>query len=106
MYDFIYIAKIRRANPYKKIAKATQEHLTVPNYLSRAFQQEEPGKVFLTDITYLQYRGGKTAYLSCIKDVATREIVAYELSTSLKMRIVYRTLEKLEYCGLKRPAVR
>ena len=96
MHKYNFFAKIRRANPYKKIAKATQEHLTVPNYLSRAFQQEEPGKVFLTDITYLQYRGGQTAYLSCIKDVATREIVAYELSTSLKMRIVYRTLEKLE----------
>lgn len=58
-------------------------------------QEEEPGKVFLTDITYLQYRGGQISYLSCIKDVATREIVAYEISISLKMRIVYRTLEKL-----------
>ncbi|WP_276514083.1 IS3 family transposase [Heyndrickxia oleronia] len=52
-------------------------------------------KVFLTDITYLKYRG-KTAYLSCVKDVATREIVAYELSQTLKMSIVYNTLAKLE----------
>ncbi|MGE7917306.1 IS3 family transposase [Lysinibacillus xylanilyticus] len=95
MCKYNFFAKIRRAKPYKKIAKATQEHRIIPNYLARAFQEDEPGKVFLTDITYLQYRGGQTAYLSCVKDVATREIVAYEISTSLKMRIVYRTLEKL-----------
>ncbi|WP_391116643.1 IS3 family transposase [Psychrobacillus sp. L3] len=96
MRKFNFFAKVRRANPYKHIAKATQAHRMVPNHLNRAFDQDEPGKVFLTDITYLQYRNSQTAYLSCVKDVATREIVAYELSTSLKMRIVYRTLEKLE----------
>jgi putative transposase len=96
MRKYNFFAKVRRANPYKNIAKATQAHRTVPNHLNRAFDQDEPGKVFLTDITYLQYRKRQTAYLSCIKDVATREIVAYALSTSLKMKIVYRTLEKLE----------
>lgn len=96
MRKFNFSAKVRRANPYKHIAKATQAHRMVPNHLNRAFDQDEPGKVFLTDITYLQYSNSQTAYLSCVKDVATREIVAYELSTSLKMRIIYRTLEKLE----------
>ena len=46
-------------------------------------------------MTYLQYRGGQTTYLSCVKNVATREIVAYALSTTLKMLIVYGTLEQL-----------
>jgi putative transposase len=96
MKKFNFSAKVRRANPYKGIAKATQAHRTVPNHLNRAFNQDEPGKVFLTDITYLQYSNSQMAYLSCIKDVATREILAYELSTSLKMKIVYRTLDKLE----------
>ena len=96
MRKFNFFAKIRRANPYKNIAKATQAHRTVPNLLNRQFTQDEPGKVFLTDITYLQYETGQTAYLSCVKDVATREIVAYELSTSLSMSIVYRTLRKLK----------
>ncbi len=96
MRKFNFFAKVRRANPYKHIAKATQAHRTVPNHLNRAFDQDEPGKVYLTDITYLPYRNSQTAYLSCIKDVATREIVAYELSTSLKMRLVYCTLDKFE----------
>jgi transposase InsO family protein len=96
MRKFNFFAKIRRANPYKNIAKATQAHRTIPNRLNRQFKQDEPGKVLLTDITYLSYASGKTAYLSCVKDVATREILAYELSSSLSMGIVYRTLAKLE----------
>lgn len=96
MRKFNFSAKVRRANPYKHIAKATQAHRTIPNQLNRQFDQDEPRKVFLTDITYLHYKGGQRAYLSCVKDVATREILAYELSTSLSMRIVHRTVEKLE----------
>ncbi len=96
MRKFHFFARVRRANPYRTMAKATEVHRQVPNHLNRQFNQQEPGKVFLTDITYLQIGGGKTVYLSCVKDVATREIVAYELSTSLQMEIVYRTLAKLQ----------
>lgn len=95
MRKYNFFAKVRRANPYRNIAKATQEHKTLPSVLNREFTQDEPGKVFLTDINYLKYRG-KTAYLSCVKDVATREIVAYELSQTLKMTIAYNTLVKLK----------
>ncbi|KUP05726.1 transposase [Bacillus coahuilensis m2-6] len=95
MRKYNLFSMVRRANPYRKMAKANEEHRSVPNILNRRFHQIEPGKVFLTDITYLQYQGGRTAYLSCVKDVATREIVAYDLSTSLHMSIVYRTLNKL-----------
>jgi putative transposase len=96
MRKYNFFSKVRQANPHRKMAKATEAHRTVPNHLKRKFIQDEPGKVFLTDITYLQYQGGQTAYLSCVKDVATREIVAYFLSTSLRMSIVYRTLARLK----------
>ncbi len=46
------------------------------------------------DITYLFYGKGKEAYLSCVKDCKTREILAYHVSPSLQMEIVYHTLEK------------
>lgn len=85
-------ARIRRAQPYRKMTKATQEHRTVSNHLNREFQQDEPGKVLLTDITYLYHGKGQPAYLSAVKDVATKEILAYELTTSLSMP----TLDKLE----------
>jgi transposase InsO family protein len=95
MHKYNLETKIRRAKPYKKIAKATHEHKTVPNHLNRNFNQGEPRKILLTDITYVYYGAGQPAYLSCVKDAVTREIIAYHLSTSLRMEIVYRTLEKL-----------
>ncbi|WP_318506702.1 IS3 family transposase [Bacillus sp. T3] len=96
MAKYNLVTKVRKANPYRKMAKATQEHRTCPNLLNREFNQEEPGKVLLTDITYLYFGKGQKAYLSCVKDGATREIIAYHLSTSLEMDIVYKTLKKLK----------
>ncbi|WP_142274214.1 IS3 family transposase, partial [Bacillus mycoides] len=72
------------------------EHKTCPNLLKRQFNQEEPEKSMLTDITYLFYGKGKKAYLSCVKDSATREILAYHVSSSLRMDIVYQTLDNLK----------
>ena len=95
MKKFNLQTKIRRSNPYKKMAKATQEHHTCPNLLNRQFVQTDPGMVLLTDITYLYLESGTPVYLSCVKDGTTREILASYLSTSLEMSIVYRTLEKL-----------
>ena len=65
MRNYHLVAKIRQANPYRKMARATQEHLTCPNVLNRHFDQGEPEKVFLTDITYLKYQN-QWAYLSCV----------------------------------------
>ncbi|WP_370251113.1 MULTISPECIES: IS3 family transposase [unclassified Exiguobacterium] len=96
MRKYGLVTKIRRKNAYRKLAKATHEHRTVPNRLNRQFDQDEPGKVFVTDITYLPTRTGQNVYLSCVKDVATREIVAHHLSTSLHMELVFQTTKKLE----------
>lgn len=89
------ISPIRKAKPYRKIMKATQEHKTKKNLVNRHFDCGTPYKVLLTDITYLPYGNGQTAYLSAVKDGATGEIVAHHFSTSLKMGLVYQTLEKL-----------
>jgi putative transposase len=96
MRTFHLVTTVRRANPYRKLAKATQVHKTLPNLLERNFDQQEPQKVFLTDITYLYYVDGRKAYLSVIKDGSTREILAHYLSTSLEMDIVIKTLDRLQ----------
>jgi putative transposase len=77
MRMFNLVAKIRQANPYRKMARATQEHQTCPNLLKRQFDQGEPEKVLLTDITYMRYGNGQWAYLSCVKDGATKQILAH-----------------------------
>lgn len=86
--------KIRRKNPYKAIAKKTQEHSTCPNILDRKFDVLTPYKAYSTDITYLFYGSGKKAYLSAVKDLATKEIVGHYLSKNIDMELVFNTLAK------------
>lgn len=95
MKKYGLVCTIRKANPYKRIAKATKEHSTVKNTLQRKFKQGIPRKVLLTDITYLYYGSGKRAYLSAIKDGSTNEILSYEVSTSLSLKIAINTIKKL-----------
>lgn len=75
----------RKPNQYRKMAKATKEHRVVENKLKREFKQDIPGKVLLTDITYL----------STIKDSSTNEILAYNVSDSLAINLVLDTIHKL-----------
>ncbi|MGL5714437.1 MAG: IS3 family transposase [Paraclostridium sp.] len=95
MRKYGIICPIRKANPYRRMAKATKEHRVVPNKLNREFKQDIPGKVLLTDITYMPYGNSQMAYLSTIKDSSTNEILSYKLSKSLQLDIVIDTVDKL-----------
>ncbi len=96
MKKFGIVCPIRKANPTRRMAKATKEHRTCENKLKRAFKQGVAGKVLLTDITYLTYGNSRRAYLSTIKDAETNEILAYEVSSSLGMEIALDTLQQLK----------
>lgn len=96
MKKYNILCPIRKANPYRRMLKATKEHTTLPNLLDRNFKQDISGKVLLTDITYLFYGNSQKAYLSTIKDACTNEILAYNISKSLEMDIVLRTLDILK----------
>lgn len=96
MKKYDIICPIRKANPYRRMAKATKEHTVLPNLLNREFKQNVPGKVLLTDITYLFYDIGKKAYLSTIKDGSTNEILAYNVSDRITLDIATDTLLKLK----------
>ena len=95
MRKYGIICPHRRSNPYKKIAKATKEHQVVPNKLNREFKQGTPGKVLLTDITYLPYNSNCMAYLSTVKDASTNEILAYHVSDHITLDIATKTIHKL-----------
>jgi putative transposase len=96
MKKYQIVCPIRRANPYKKMLKATKEHSVLPNLLKRKFRQSTPGKVLLTDITFLYYGKGQKAYLSTIKDGSTNEILSYNVSSQMTLDLVTDTLLKLK----------
>ena len=93
MKKFNLVCPIRKANPYRRMAKALATSNVAPNIVKREFKQE-PRKVLQTDITYLFFEGGK-CYLSTILDAFTHEILAYQLSMSLKVDFVLDTVDQL-----------
>ncbi len=95
MRKFHIFCPIRKANPYKRMAKATKEHRTVENKLGRQFDQGIAHKVLLTDITYLPGVNGFIGYLSTVKDGATKEILAHYVSDNLKLDISLNTIDRL-----------
>lgn len=88
-------ATVRRKNPYKMIMKKRLEHRIFPNKLQRAFHQLVPLKVFCTDITYLPF-GNEFAYLSVIKDIASGEVIAWNVRLNLEMSLVMEPLTNLK----------
>ena len=86
---------IRKANPYKKIGKALKSHI-VSNLVNRNFDTGQPGKILLTDITYIFYGSRQCSYLSTVIDGCTRQILSYVLSKSLELPIVTDTIHLLK----------
>ena len=85
---------IRKANPYRRMAKAMKTDAVADNLLNREFREHGPRKVLLTDITYIPCCG-VFFYLSVIKDAYTMQILAYVLSESLEVDFVLETVNIL-----------
>ena len=86
---------IRKANPYRRMAKALATSNVAGNVVNREFKRAAR-KVLLTDITYLFFKDNKAkCYLSTILDAFTHEILAYKVSMSFKVDFVLATVEAL-----------
>lgn len=96
MKKFNLICPIRKANPYKKLMKATKEHSVCENLVNRNFKPGIPYSVLLTDVTYLYYGNNQKCYLSTIKDSETTEILAYYLSESLHLELSLEVIKRLK----------
>lgn len=96
MKKYRLTCQIRKANPYRRMMKALQSDTVAENILDRQFRTFGPRMVLLTDITYLFYGNKrKKAYLSVIKDAYTSEVLGYQVSKSLEVDFVLKTIEQL-----------
>ena len=93
MRKFGLRCQIRKANPYRRMAKALATSNVAPNVINRQFRKA-PRKILLTDITYLSFGTGK-CYLSTILDAYTHEVLAFRASLSLKVDFVLDTVNQL-----------
>jgi putative transposase len=94
MNKYHLLCPIRKANPYRRMAKALKTNAVSDNLVNREFIGHGAGKILLTDITYLFYNGSK-AYLSVIKDACTKQVLSYVASESLEVDFVLETVNLL-----------
>jgi len=94
MEKFNLFCSIRKANPYRRMAKALRTNNVAANILDRQFTSLGARMVLLTDITYIPYNG-VFCYLSTILDAFTRQILAYAISESLEVDFVLETVNIL-----------
>ena len=91
MKKFNLVCPIRKANPYRRMAKAIKTNNYAPNVLNRKFTDNGARTHLLTDITYIPFKD-HFIYLSPVLDACTKEILAYQYSLSLKVEFVQNTL--------------
>lgn len=86
---------IRKANPYKRMAKAIEIANVAPNLLNREFESRGPRKVLLTDITYIINGKAPRCYMVTFIDACTKELLAWTLSKSLELDFVLEAVKLL-----------
>lgn len=94
MKKYNLLCPIRKANPYRRMAKALKTNNVAENIVNREFTEHGPRMVLLTDITYIPYEG-VFCYLSTILDAYTKQVLAYVLSKSLEVDFVLETVTML-----------
>lgn len=85
-------SKVRRKNPSRVSAKELKEHCIYPNLLDRDFDN----RVGLsTDMSYLRMNN-RFSYLSVIKSLKDKSIIAWELSLAPNLNLVIDTIKQLD----------
>jgi transposase InsO family protein len=84
MKKYSLFCPVRKANPYRRAAKAIATAQVAPNLLNREFESRGPRKVLLTDITYIINGKAPRCYMCTIIDACTKELLAWTLSISLE----------------------
>lgn len=92
--------KIRRKRKYNGHIFKQLEHSVKSNLLDRKFSPTSVDQVYSTDITEIRFGNSQKVYLSAVKDLCSKEIVAYSTSLSLGMNlsmdVAKKCLEKLD----------
>ncbi len=70
--------------PKHRYRKASQEHIDVPNHLSRQFAVAAPNEVWAGDVTYI-WTGNRWMYLAVVIDLFARKVIGWSMSLSPDM---------------------
>ncbi|MCP3921063.1 MAG: IS3 family transposase [Desulfobacterales bacterium] len=84
--------KILRSKKWRKPKESKDLKADIPNLLNREFSVEEPNKVWVSDITYVETIYGWN-YLCAIMDLHSRKIVGWHFSNTMDVKLVSKAFE-------------
>lgn len=97
--EYNLVTKIRRKRKFYTNLLKQLEHRTASNILDREFKPTEPDRVYSTDITEMRFANSQKVYLSAVKDLCTKEIIAYTTALhpglSLSVNLAEHSLNKM-----------
>ena len=88
MHKYNLLSEIRRRRKWVQMGEHIHKY---NNLLNREFNADHPNQKWVTDISYIQTKEG-VLYLSMIRDLYDRSIVAYKTDTSQKVNLVLDTI--------------
>lgn len=89
MNKYGLLSEIRRYRKYRQMGKQLYRY---ENLLNRDFTAHKPNQKWVTDISYI-HTGQGVLYLSMIRDLFDRSIVAYKTATSQTVNLVLHTIK-------------
>ena len=88
MHKYDLLSEIRRRKKWRRMGEDKHKY---DNWLNREFNAEHPNQKWVTDISYI-HTGEGVLYLSMIRDLYDRSIVAYKTSDSQTVSLVLDTI--------------
>ena len=82
------LSQIRRRKPYTHYKQGTFKY---NNLLNRQFQQEQPNKFWVTDITYIPIPG-RMLYMCAVLDLCGRTVLAWRIGDDMTSSLVTDTV--------------
>lgn len=101
-------AQIRRARISGNGYKRNSIKGLPGNIIRRQFYAKQPGKRFLTDVTYVRYYEKNQwhwGYLSLVLDLYDRSIVSWVYSKKQDVNLALKTLKVLSFKGVEKGAI-
>lgn len=97
--EYGLVTQIRRKRKFYLSTLKSQEHRSKSNILNRSFNVKKVDSVYSTDITEMRFGNYQKVYLSAVKDLCTKEILAYATALrpglSLSLDVANKSLENL-----------
>ena len=84
-------SKSRKA--FRVTTKSSGVHPLIKDLVQRQFETDKPGKIWVSDITYIWTREG-WLYLAAVMDIFNREIVGWSLQDRLSQELVLSALNQ------------